>query len=82
MDPERRGTNGRDQGRGDPEVGVIVNRAKYFLAKFCEHFVDSGLKFESAAKASPTLGIQIRKEIVAAFKPEGVSLFFFMGFQN
>ena len=38
---------------GEPEVGVIVDRAKYFLADFSDHMTKSGCRFDSAAKAAP-----------------------------
>jgi hypothetical protein len=37
---------------GEPEVGVIVDRAKGFLGKFAEHMASSGCLFDSAGKAS------------------------------
>ena len=38
---------------GMPERGVIVDRAKYFLARFSEALANEGCIFEAAAKASP-----------------------------
>ena len=38
---------------GFPEVGVIADRAKYFLSSFAEDMADHGCRFDTAAKASP-----------------------------
>ncbi|CAK0807109.1 unnamed protein product [Prorocentrum cordatum] len=37
---------------GEPEVGVIVDRAKGFLGSFSEHMSSRGCRFASAAKAA------------------------------
>ncbi|CAK0792797.1 unnamed protein product [Prorocentrum cordatum] len=37
---------------GEPEVGVIVDRAKGFLGSFSEHMSSRGCRFDSAAKAA------------------------------
>jgi len=37
---------------GEPEVGVIVDRAKTFLGAFSEHLSKQGCRFDSAAKAA------------------------------
>ena len=38
---------------GEPEVGVIVDRAKSFLGEFSAHMTQSGCRFDTAAKAAP-----------------------------
>ena len=38
---------------GFPEVGVVADRAKYFLSDFAEEVSDHGCRFDTAAKASP-----------------------------
>eukprot|EP00959_Pyramimonas_sp_CCMP1952_P192063 4015780-Pyramimonas_sp.AAC.1 len=37
---------------GEPEVGVIVDRAKRFLGCFSEYISSRGCRFDSAAKAA------------------------------